>query len=116
MQQLGGIKYDELYSSYLLQRAFSDPARAASYLAMPTAQRIQYVLGTVHKLGLLVGKYGLQHHPATSAGTPRQQLDALVDDLNERTLAFCLCVLRVCMHLHVCTHVCKCVYVCAVAC
>lgn len=90
MQQLGGTDYEDLYSSWLLRRAFANADRAASYLSLSTSERVQNVLSTVQRLGLLVGKYDLPHHPVTSMGTPREQLDRLVDDLNERTLAFCL--------------------------
>jgi hypothetical protein len=90
MSQLGHVESEELYSSWLLRRAFSSPQRAAQHLAMSKAERVAFVLGTVQKMGLLIGKYDLLHHPRTSSGTPREQLDALVDDLNERTLAFCL--------------------------
>jgi hypothetical protein len=90
MEQLGGTGCNDLYSSRLLRRAFGTPGRASSYLCMSKAARVAYVLATVQKLGLLVGKYDLSDHPATSLGTPREQLDRTMDDLNERTLAFCL--------------------------
>lgn len=90
MGQLGCVNPDELYSSWLLRRAFANPDRAFSHLARSKAERVAYVLATVQKLGLLLGKYDLLHHPTTAMGTPREQLDNLIDDLNERTLAFCL--------------------------
>lgn len=90
MAQLGCVESDELYSSWLLRRAFSHPERANAHLARTKAERVAYVLATVHKLGLLLGKYDLAHHPVTALGTPREQVDNLIDDLNERTLAFCL--------------------------
>lgn len=90
MSQLGGVEYEELYSSWLLRRAFSCPKRASALLAMSKAERVAFVLQTVQKMGLMLGKYDLLHHPTTAMGTPREQLDRLVDDVNERTLAFCL--------------------------
>lgn len=90
MAQLGCVESDELYSSWLLRRAFSHPERANAHLARTKAERVAYVLATVQKLGLLLGKYDLAHHPVTAMGTPRVQVDNLIDDLNERTLAFCL--------------------------
>lgn len=91
MSQLGCVESQvELYSSWLLHRAFASPERASAHLTKSKAERVAFVLATVQKLGLLVGKYDLLHHPATAMGTPREQLDNLVDGLNESTLTFCL--------------------------
>lgn len=90
MGQLGCVDSDALYSSWLLRRAFANPERANAHLSRSKKERVADVLATVQKLGLLLGKYDLLHHPLTANGTPREQADNLIDDLNERTLAFCL--------------------------
>lgn len=87
INQLGcGSSYQELYSSKLLQRATSDPARAASFVTLDRESRLRYLIQAIQRMALLLPKYGTAA-PATSTGSAQQQLDALIDEVSEMVLA-----------------------------
>jgi hypothetical protein len=74
-----------MYSARLLRRATADPAHALAIVGMTRAERLQFLIRMVRKMGLLLPKYD-SSAPTTSLGSPKEQLHAVVDELSERIL------------------------------